>query len=33
MTDEPDSIVLGYLRRMEEWTERVESDIKDMKNG
>jgi predicted nucleic acid-binding Zn-ribbon protein len=31
MSDEPDSIVLRYLRRIDERTERVEGDMKDIK--
>ena len=31
MSDEPDSIVLRYLRRIDERTERLEADMKDMK--
>jgi len=31
MSDEPDSLVLRYLRLIDERTERLESDMKDMK--
>jgi len=31
MSDEPDSLVLRYLRRIDERTERLENDMKDVK--
>jgi predicted nucleic acid-binding Zn-ribbon protein len=31
MSDEPDNVVLHYLRRIDERTERLEGDMKDMK--
>jgi glutathione S-transferase len=31
MTDEPDNLVLRYLRRIDERLERVEADLRDLK--